>query len=455
MMNICLVHFRVGDIDGVSLEMDKWRRVLEDMGHQVIYLAGSLGQSQGFLIPELGLEDKNALLIRKNAFTRLDDFASQDVLWDYIQTRSHDISKKIKEFFLEEQIDLVIPNNMFSLPINITASLGLLQAIDDLSLPAIVHSHDFYWERTVYQPTCPKIMQILEESFPPDRKNFKHVVINSLAKNDLFVRRGLKAKVVPNVFYFDEEPWIIDDYNQDVRENLGLDKNDIIILQATRIVERKGIELIIDLISELNKPTNREKLEEKPLFDGRVFSNNNRIGLVLPNIVEDDEYLAHLKSKASELKVDCIYCNDIFSHTRHILNGKKIYSLFLDSYVHADLISYPSLQEGWGNQFLEALKAKKPIILFEYDVYKSDIKPLGFETISLGSSLLTGRDSNNLVSVPEKVIRRAAELTIEFLQNKELREKVVDKNFQIGKEKLSLKALEGILKKILPVLDSS
>ncbi|MHA1226694.1 MAG: mannosylglucosylglycerate synthase, partial [Candidatus Hodarchaeales archaeon] len=128
---------------------------------------------------------------------------------------------------------------------------------------------------------------------------------------------------------------------------------------------------------------------------------------------------------------------------------------FLDSYVHADLISYPSLQEGWGNQFLEALKAKKPIILFEYDVYKSDIKPLGFETISLGSSLLTGRDSNNLVSVPEKVIRRAAELTIEFLQNKELREKVVDKNFQIGKEKLSLKALEGILKKILPVLDSS
>ncbi|MHA1974478.1 MAG: glycosyltransferase [Candidatus Hodarchaeales archaeon] len=454
-MNICLVHFRVGDIDGVSLEMDKWKRVLEDMRHKVFYLAGSLGQSQGFRISELGLEDNDALLVRKNAFSKLIDFASPDVFWDYIQVKSQNITKIIKQFFIDNKIDLVIPNNMFSLPLNIPASLGLLQAIDDLSLPAIVHSHDFYWERTCYQPSCPKIMQLLEEVFPPLRDSFRHVVINSLAKNDLFVRRGLQATVVPNVFYFDDNPWIIDDYNCDLRDALGLDKNDIIILQATRIVERKGIELIIDLISYLNKPDYRKKLEDKPLWDGRIFSEDNRIVLVLPNIVEEDQYLENLKAKASDLGVECIFCNHIFSHTRHSLDGKKIYSLFLDSYVHADLISYPSLQEGWGNQFLEALKAKKPIIIFEYDVYRSDIKPLGFETISFGSSLLTGRDSYNLVSVPEKVVQNAADLAIQFLHDRELRDKVVDKNFQIGKEKLSLKALRHILENLLPVMDSS
>ncbi len=31
-MNIALTHFRVGETDGVSLEMDKWKIVLEKWG---------------------------------------------------------------------------------------------------------------------------------------------------------------------------------------------------------------------------------------------------------------------------------------------------------------------------------------------------------------------------------------------------------------------------------------
>ena len=34
-MNIAMTHFRVGETDGVSLEMDKWKTVLERNGHTV------------------------------------------------------------------------------------------------------------------------------------------------------------------------------------------------------------------------------------------------------------------------------------------------------------------------------------------------------------------------------------------------------------------------------------
>ena len=34
-MNIAMIHYRVGETDGVSLEMDKWKKVLEKNGHRV------------------------------------------------------------------------------------------------------------------------------------------------------------------------------------------------------------------------------------------------------------------------------------------------------------------------------------------------------------------------------------------------------------------------------------
>jgi glycosyltransferase involved in cell wall biosynthesis len=60
---------------------------------------------------------------------------------------------------------------------------------------------------------------------------------------------------------------------------------------------------------------------------------------------------------------------------------------FWDVYAFADLVTYPSLWEGFGNQLLEAIGGQLPIVLFEYPVYRVDIAPLGFSVISLDSRL--------------------------------------------------------------------
>ncbi len=61
---------------------------------------------------------------------------------------------------------------------------------------------------------------------------------------------------------------------------------------------------------------------------------------------------------------------------------EKIYSLH-DAYAMADLVTYPSLLEGFGNALLETFYFQKPVVVNNYDVYAADIGPLGFDVVLL------------------------------------------------------------------------
>jgi hypothetical protein len=61
-------------------------------------------------------------------------------------------------------------------------------------------------------------------------------------------------------------------------------------------------------------------------------------------------------------------------------DGKKIYTLG-DVYPRADLITYPSAIEGFGNAFLEAVYYRRLILVNNYSIYEVDIKPKGFRTL--------------------------------------------------------------------------
>ena len=277
--------------------------------------------------------------------------------------------------------------------------------------------------------------------------NFEHVVINSIAQFNLRKRRGIESTVVPNVFDFKERIWVKDEYNSDLRETLGINENDIIFLQPSQILETKGIELAIDLINELNQTGNLQRLRDKPLYNGRKFGLSSKIILVMPNSIQDFIYQIRLEKKLQQLNIEYRFCDDYFAQYRYQSRETKNYSLW-DIYVHSDMITYPSLVEGWGDQFLVAINAKIPVCLFEYDVYKQDIGPLGFETISLGSEIKE-KDEFGLVHVSNDVIKDASQKVIPFLQDAKFREEAVEKNYQIGLEKLSLKALGNYIEPLL------
>jgi hypothetical protein len=129
--------------------------------------------------------------------------------------------------------------------------------------------------------------------------------------------------------------------------------------------------------------------------------------------------LAHVEG------VDIRFVANRFSETRKFDDkGQKIFS-FWDIYPHADLITYPSVYEGFGNAFLEAIYFRKPILVNRYSVYMLDIEPLGFETVTMD-----GYISDDVV---EKVRH--------VLNDPELRKQMADRNFAIAKQHFSLAVL--------------
>ena len=447
-MNIALCHYRVGETDGVSLEMDKWKKVLENMGHKVYFIAGSTGTTDGFIIPEMNYRFEEDLKIERNAYLKLEDYQDEDELIRAIRKQALKIEESLKKILIENKIDLIVPNNILSIGRSIPTAIAFTNVIKELGVRCIGHHHDFYWERDNFsQPTCNFVHKALEEYYPPKDDLISHVVINSIVQKELKARRNLDSVVIPNVFDFDEKLWNVDDYNKDFREKLGIRDNDILMLQATRVTNRKAIELAIDVIGEMQKEENRKILEEAKLYNGKSFNWNSRIVLVLAGMIETaDDYVERLKTRAKESNVELLFVNNLVEHSRCVKNNEKIYSLW-DTYVFADIITYPSIQEGWGNQFLEGLFAKKPMLVFEYDVYKENIKEKGFKVISLGDK--HELDKYGLAKVDKKIIKRAAGECIKLLIDKDYRKKMVEENFRLGSEFLSLESLEKKLKSIV------
>ncbi|WCE28689.1 glycosyltransferase family 4 protein [Vibrio sp. SCSIO 43137] len=443
-MNILLAHFRVGETDGVSLEMDKWKWALEASGHKVHYLAGSSGDCEAECISELHyLDDFNDKIIH-NAYVKMSDYSSDSELIEAIEAQAERIADKVADIITKLDIDIIVPNNVWSLGYHLPAAIGILDAVNRTGIKAICHHHDFHWEREKYsKPTTEKVTELLDQYFPPKQDNIQHCIINYIAQEELKFRRDIDSDVVPNVFDFHSSDWKVDDYNRDLRERFGIQPNDIMFLQATRIVARKGIELAIDHIAEVAKQ--KQKLIGKTLYNGQTFTQESRLILTFAGMSEEESYLDKLKEKAKQQGVELLFINDAIAHSRSDAEGEKVYSLW-DAYAHADIITYPSLLEGWGNQFLEGLIAKLPMIVYRYPVYATDIAANQFDIIDLGDTHQL--DAQGLAYIDSEQNAKSAEQTIKYLTDRETRQKEMERNYQIGLHSYSYPVLKQILDNI-------
>ena len=69
-MRIGFIATRLIGTDGVTLEVEKWSRVLQHMGHEVLFCAGELGDYaiNGTLIPKLHFANRSIQALSKRAF---------------------------------------------------------------------------------------------------------------------------------------------------------------------------------------------------------------------------------------------------------------------------------------------------------------------------------------------------------------------------------------------------
>ncbi len=445
---------RLGRTDGVSLEVDKWRHILRDkLGHKVRYCSGNPEVKTNYVIDELYAQHPKTWKILRNGTVEFKDYATEQDLELDIYNHADVIEAKLLRFIEDEKIDVLVPNNLCSGGYQPAAAIAFHRVMRRTGMPSIIHSHDFYFEDSgEVRATCHTVASIYDRYFPVKLPNVRHVVINRIAQGELKRRKNIDARVVPNVFDFSQPAWVADDYNRDFRSAFHIGANDLVFLQATRILDRKGSELAIDVVSELAKPVRRKALVGVPTAAGGRFQSDSRIILLCAGIIEtigiSGDYWSALQQRAQEKGVDMRHVGDDVKHSREIApDGRKIYSLW-DSYVLADFVTYPSLWEGWGNQFIEAVFARLPVVLFEYPVWRSDLQQAGFDVVSLGDRIV-GRDSRGLPMVPQSALDRAADEVVAILGSPRRKQEIGERNFAIARKHYSFEALESILRDLI------
>ncbi len=421
------VSTRFAGTDGVSLETAKWADVFERVGFSCFYLAGELDRppASSFLVAEAHFQHPDIKDVFRNCF-------GARVRERFVTQKIYELKRKLKDdlyrFIENFDIDLLVPENALTIPLNIPLGIAICEIISETGIPTIAHHHDFFWERQNFMVNA--AWEYLNMAFPPHLPPIKHVVINSSAGNQLSLRTGISATIIPNVMDFENPPPMasdsgscgfaaanqvpaVDEYASDVRQALGVADDELLILQPTRVVKRKGIEHAIELVKRLGM----------------------KAKLVISHASGDEgyDYERRVREYSKLMKVDTYFVSNIISEHRGLTkNGRKIYTL-QDVYPHADLVTYPSTFEGFGNAFLEAIYFCRPIVVNTYSIYTMDIKPKGFSVIEIDGY------------VSDEAVRKAQKV----LTDSELRAKMVKHNFETAKQYFSYSVLYNKLKNLI------
>lgn len=411
--NIGFISTRFAGTDGVSLETEKWARVFEKEGFKCFYFAGELDRNpaETLLVPKAHFLNPEIRNIFNAAFASHANGVRERSLTDTIEEIKEHLKDRLYEFIAKFNIDLLVPENAVTIPLNIPLGVAVTQVIAETGLPTIAHHHDFFWERQQFKTNA--VWDYLNMSFPPHLPSIRHVVISSSADNQLSLRTGISATIVPNVMDFKNPPPPPDGYADDVRDSLGIDSDEKMILQPTRVVKRKGIENAIELVSRLGM----------------------KARLVISHASGDEghDYEQRIIDFSRRMKVNTLFVSDIINDRRGMTpDGRKIYTLN-DIYPHADFITYPSTIEGFGNAFLEAVYFRKPILVNRYSIYTFDIKPKGFSAVEIDGYI-----------TDEAVAQTRA-----LIQDEQLRGKMVESNYALAEKYYSYEVLHDKLMNLM------
>jgi len=378
------------------------------MGHEVFWFSGRCDRAA-----------EESMCVPEAFFGHPENDWINERIWG-VAKRPPEVTERIREvaryleamlrrFVARFSLDVLVLENVLTIPVHLPLGVAVTEFLAETGMPAVAHHHDFYWERVRFSLNA--VPDFLDMSFPPRLPNVVHTVINQAAQEQLALRKGISSMLVPNVFKFEDEPRQEDAYSSDVRSQIGLLEDDIMILQPTRIVPRKGIEHAIKLVSMLG---------------------DARYKLVVSHHAGDEgyEYQHMLERLAEDEGVDLRIISDRVGERRQRnARGQKMYTLW-DVYPHADFVTYPSVYEGFGNALLEAFYFKKPVMINRYSIYVQDIEPKGFR----------------LVEMNGYVTRETVEAVRRLIEDPDLRAATVEGNYQLARKHYGFGALKNALR---------
>jgi glycosyltransferase involved in cell wall biosynthesis len=291
---VAMVSFRFGGADGVSVAASHWATALRRLGFRVYTVAGQGPVDR--VVPDLSLEPGG----------RRSGAALREAL---------------------APADLVVVENVCSLPLRPEATRLVAETIR--GRPAILHHHDLPWQRKRYAHV---------EGWPPHDPAWVHVTINQRSRIEL-AARGIGALTVYNGF--PEGP---PGRRGATRRRFRMSRGDVLLLQPTRAIARKRIEVGVSVAEAL----------------GATY------------------WLTGPAEEGFGDRADRILGAAGCPVHRGLPSGVSV----ADAYAAADAVVLPSSWEGFGCPLIESALHRRPLAVSDFPV-AGEISRFGFRWFSV------------------------------------------------------------------------
>jgi len=316
-----IISFRLGQSDGVSVVARLWQQILNNLGFETYTIAGE--GNADLILPGLARHATNP-----------------------------PTEAEIREALAASELTLV--ENIGSIPMNLPASLKLLQALQGRH--AIMHHHDPPWQRQQWAHVT---------ELPGADPAWRHLVINDITQAQMSAR-GFEATRIYNPFDCSPQPGD----RALGRRLLGVREDELLVLHPVRAIRRKDVPAALRIA---------EKLDGTYWLAGPA---EDGYGPILEQILRQAKCRVISPAAASGLPQD------------------RLNMTTSDMYATADLVVYPSWWEGFGNPPAEAAIHGLPVVVGDYPVAQ-ELRQLGFKwyypwEISAVASFLAAPDQQLL-----------------------------------------------------------
>jgi len=465
-LNIGMLHSLVGKNDGVSIVIDQTVNAMTeylDVGLGNIFFLAAHSSPRFNAVTDEVFWHKND--VHKKIIRYFNDDPPEE-LDDEIHKKALYAKNVIKEWVNENEIDLIVAHNT-SHPYNFITSVALGYYYEELREHGIIWPkqlvwwHDSYMERDAFKNpnyVIKKYMKYLPGTYVDGIAFINQAQVNMARKVfEQFNNRRLKpffdqrAVVIPNTSSIHWDWQSIDwsenqliyppqsNYNDTFLDDIGLTEavrkegftmdDTVILLQHTRVVPRKKIEVALDFAYRLE-----QKFEK--------HGENKCIALLVSGHSGDEqvaykkylwEYYHKKKIKNPDAHVILIFGEGTILSHRDIIVDRKYYKFSEIPEIiaaHNGLATYFSEIEGYGNNLLEVIASGLPAVINKYEVFKTDIEHLGFhlpavENCELNDQLV--EEAYNMLIDPvhrNKVVKHNLEVLDRKLGHRKIAEKL-------------------------------